>query len=205
MNVSDNKPKFIISREPFKSLDTYDDTDNYELEDMYYAGMTFRYIRFIIYDNRSNHAESSLSRRIAIGKLKFISKDGSEFEYPSNTTAQIIGGNIIEPNNPLRMISKNNKEYFSASNINFSNSPLIIELDLRSQILDIDIYSTWQWYNSPHSNSHNGYIPKKFSIAFSNDRYHWYKCDEFNDITLSIPTRNLAKAYENKLNPNKYN
>lgn len=205
MNVSDNKPKFIISREPFKSLDTYDDTDNYELEDVYYAGMTFRYIRFIIYDNRSNYAESSLSRRIAIGKLKFVSNDGSEFEYPSKTTAQIIGGNIIEPNNPLRMISKNNKEYFSASNINFSASPLIIEFDLHSQILDIDMYSIWQWYNSPHSNSHSGYIPKKFSIAFSNDRYHWYKCDEFNDTTLSIPTRNLAKAYENKLNPNKYN
>ena len=207
MNVSDNKPKFIISRKPFKTTTNYNNTndinnyevDNYELEDIYYDGTLFRYIRFTIDNNRSNQPGSVLSKHVAIGKLKFVSDDGIEFIYPSATTASVSGGNIIEPNNPLKMISTNNDEYFSVSNVDFANQPVVIEFDLHSQILDINKYSIWQWYNSPYSNSHSGYIPKKFSIAFSNDRHNWYKCDEFDDVELTIPTQNLRMAYEHKL------
>ena len=68
MNTSDDKPKFIISRHPFGSLDVPEDTGHYELEeDQYQEGMTFRHIRFIIESNRSASSGSALSKRVAIG------------------------------------------------------------------------------------------------------------------------------------------
>ena len=41
MNVSDEKPKFIISRKPFSSDEGVIETGNYELKDAYYNGMVF--------------------------------------------------------------------------------------------------------------------------------------------------------------------
>ena len=48
MNVSDEKPKFIISRKPFTSDEGVEDVGNYELEDAYYDGMAFRYVMMVI-------------------------------------------------------------------------------------------------------------------------------------------------------------
>jgi hypothetical protein len=205
MNTSDDKPKFIISRHPFGSLDVTEDTGHYELEDQYQEGMTFRYIRFIIESNRSASSGSALSKRVAIGQIQFInSKTGNIFEFPSNTIATVLGGTIIHPNGPLRMLTDNKTEYFSASDIDFSTSALEIIFDLRSSCFDIDTYSIWKWYTSPYSKSHSGYIPKKFHIEFSNDNYNWYKADEFNDTGLTITTNNYHCAYTGSLDPSLY-
>jgi len=48
MNVSDEKPKFIISRKPFVADEGVEETGNYELEDAYHDGMTFRYAMMVV-------------------------------------------------------------------------------------------------------------------------------------------------------------
>ena len=70
---------------------------------------------------------------------------------------------------------------------------------MKSEVLDITQYTHWEWYNSHCSNSHIGYIPKVFMMAFSNDKTRWYEADRYNDIKNAIPTTNYVKAYSSEL------
>lgn len=204
MNVSDEKPKFIISRKPFSVDEGIEETDNYELEDQYYAGMAFQYIMMVISQTRSSDdTTSKLYNYVAMSQIAFKLDNGEKFEFPSNADVEIddgAGASIVYPNIPKNLLNEDEDKEFFASNLSLSyGNQLSITIDLKSPAIDITQYSNWSWYNSHCSNSHVGYMPKSFMLAFSNDKRRWYKADEFSDIKNSLPTINYAEAYKGRL------
>lgn len=111
MNVSDEKPKFIISKKPFATDEGVKETDNYELEDTYYAGMAFRYVMMIIRQTRSSEdATSNLYNYVAMSQLEFKKPNGEKFAFPANAKADMndgAGASIVYPNVPDNLLNDN--------------------------------------------------------------------------------------------------
>lgn len=204
MNVSDEKPKFIVSKKPFATDEGVEETDNYELEDAYYAGMAFRYVMMIIKQTRSSEdATSNLYNYVAMSQLAFKKPDGEKFTFPTNADADMndgAGAAIVYPNVPKNLLNDNENQEFFASNLSLADGNyLSVTVDLKTPLLDVTEYTTWSWYNSHCSNSHVGYMPKSFILAFSNDKIRWYKGDSFDDYKNSLPTTNYAEAYTGEI------
>lgn len=204
MNVSDDKPKFIISRKPFSaSIEIQQQNHNYELEDPYQYGMKFRYMMLVINETRGLNSYDPKYGFVGLSKIKFYNKnnergDNKMFNKFDGTTVSIAGGNVIEPNKPQNLINYSDpKSEFLASNVTF---PLSIMFDMKEQIFDVDEWPNWEWLNCNFSSTHLDFIPKNFYIAFSNDRKRWYKADSFNDTGNSIPTTNGQLGYTGHLN-----
>ena len=209
MNVSDEKPKFIISKKPFSANEGTKEYGNYELEDQYYDGMKFQYAMMIIQATRSSSDPTAvLYNYVAMSKILFRNTKTDEvYHYPSNATVSISDGFhpettlIVYPNEPINLLIDDDDKEFFASNLTLdSGNYLSILVDLKSPDLDISVFDEWEWYNSHCSNSHVGYIPKKFILAFSNDQKRWYEADSCNDTKNAIKTNNYAKAYSHTLN-----
>lgn len=202
MNVSDEKPKFIVSRSPFIADDCVEETSNYELEDQYYSGMKFRYAMMVIEDTRiSYNADEHPYNYVAMSQIAFTNTAGDKFDFPASTTVEMQGADakIVYPNIPGNLIDTDEDKEFFASDCDWQASALSIVIDMKSEALDITQYTHWEWYNSHCSNSHIGYIPKVFMMAFSNDKTRWYEADRYNDIKNAIPTTNYVKAYSGEL------
>ena len=74
MNVSDDKPKFIISRKPFNiSSKLEEEDDNYETTSSYANGMKFRYIMMVVSSTRSVE-DASAFKYVALSKIKFLNR-----------------------------------------------------------------------------------------------------------------------------------
>ena len=72
MNVSDDKPKFIISRKPFSaSIEIQQQNHNYELEDPYQYGMKFRYMMLVINETRGLNSYDPKYGFVGLSKIKF--------------------------------------------------------------------------------------------------------------------------------------
>jgi len=138
-----------------------------------------------------------------MSQLAFWDKNHLErFEYPTESTVDIADGItppdklIVWPNEPVNLLSEDEDKEFFASDLHLRDSALSIMIDFKSEILDIQQYPVWSWFNSHCSNSHIGYMPKTFYLAFSNDKRRWYKADEFDDVKNSLKTTNYAEAYK---------
>lgn len=204
MNVSDEKPKFIISRKPFSSDEGVIETGNYELKDAYYNGMIFQYAMMIIRQTRSSeHTDSPLYNYVAMSRIAFEKANKEEYEFPTNADVTIADGAnvaVVQPNVPKNLLINDDQKEFFASNLSLNEgNNLSILIDLKEPLLDIQQFDHWSWYNSHCSNSHVGYMPKSFILAFSNDKRRWYKADEQTDVKNAWPTTNYAKAYTGKL------
>lgn len=204
MNVSDEKPKFIISRKPFSSDEGVIETGNYELKDAYYNGMIFQYVMMIIRQTRSSeHTDSPLYNYVAMSRIAFEKSNKEEYEFPTNADVTIADGAnvaVVQPNVPKNLLINDDQKEFFASNLSLNEgNNLSILIDLKEPLLDIQQFDHWSWYNSHCSNSHVGYMPKSFILAFSNDKRRWYKADEQTDLKNAWPTTNYAKAYTGKL------
>lgn len=204
MNVSDEKPKFIISRKPFSSDEGVIETGNYELKDEYYDGMIFQYAMMIIRQTRSSeNTDSPLYNYVAMSRITFEKANKEEYEFPTNADVTIADGAnvaVVQPNVPKNLLINDDQKEFFASNLSLNEgNNLSILIDLKEPLLDISQFDHWSWYNSHCSNSHVGYMPKSFILAFSNDKRRWYKADEQTDIKNAWPTTNYAKAYTGKL------
>lgn len=215
MNVSDDKPKFIVSRTPFVGNDHgVIEHGNYELENVYYPGMTFRYVMMVILQTRTSDTTTSpLANYVAMSQIAFYApqRNGElkRFDYPDDTTVNIADGYtpedhlIVYPNVPANLLNEDPDKEFFASDLHLNDGyPLSIMIDMKTQALDVEEYSIWAWYNSHCSNSHVGYMPKSFYLAFSNDQVRWYMGDSFSDTKNSLPTTNYAKAYQSQLHMN---
>ena len=129
----------------------------------------------------------------------------NKYSYPAESTVSIADGItpeerlIVYPNVPENLLCDDEEKEFFASDLHLVDSALSIVIDLKSQALDITQYPIWSWYNSHCSNSHVGYIPKKFYLAFSNDKQRWYKADEYDDVKNNISTTNYKEAYTAKM------
>ena len=204
MNVSDDKPKFIISRKPFSSDEGVIETGNYELKDAYYDGMIFQYAMMIIRQTRSSeNTDSPLYNYVAMSRIAFEKANKEEYEFPTNADVTIADGAnaaVVQPNVPKNLLINDDQKEFFASNLSLNEgNNLSILIDLKEPLLDIQQFDHWSWYNSHCSNSHVGYMPKSFILAFSNDKRRWYKADEQTDVKNAWPTTNYAKAYTGKL------
>ena len=202
MNVSDSKPKFVIQRTPFEVEKSVDETDNYELAEMYQDGIMFRYVRLVVVMNRGKGASSGgRGKYVSLSEIEFVTKDGEEvFKWP-DATEELPSINIksVVGYTPLRLIDGNKKTKFLGTSEAVATGgeiqfPVKIGFDLKSQCLDIKKYCKWRWYNPDNARTHYGYTPAEFYIEFSNDKTIWFKTKLVSKYDLT--KLDEEKAYE---------